>query len=64
MLCLVNIIKTQQSLGILNNAYLSLQGPFHSASLPHGFRSLSKGILPVVFGVVMSTYVTLVMLYA
>lgn len=59
-----NMLHMAQNINYIFYSYLSLHGPFHSASLPHGFRSLSSGILPVVFGVVMSTYVTLVILYA
>jgi hypothetical protein len=47
-----------------HRTYLSDQAPFHSASLPQGFLILTRGIFPDVLGVLMSTYLTLVMLYA
>ncbi len=41
---------------------LSLHAPFHSVSLPQGFLNLIKGILPLLLGVAMSTYLILVTL--
>ena len=42
--------------GLVVGTYLSLQAPFHSASLPQGFRTRTIGILPFVRGVCTSTW--------